>query len=260
MVALFGAGKKLWWTVTGTVSAIIVLVAMARVYRGAHWATDVTASVLWATLFLLAVEVLYTRFHERFGWHDDADGLVARDAPVGDELVDADRTTRARRAPSGRILLVLPVVTVDQMQAIDAGAPEPTDVLIDRAGGAVARAAVELLGGAYGRRVVVVAGPGNNGADGRSAAAELRRRGATCTVIELADAPRRLPDADLVIDAALGTGISRPYEAPDPGRALGARRRHPVGRARRHRRGAGRTDARRPHRDLRRPEAGAPAR
>ncbi len=115
---------------------------------------------------------------------------------------------------------MLPVVTVDQMQAIDADAPEPTQVLIDRAGGAVARAAVGLLGGAYGRRIVVVAGPGNNGADGRSAAAELRRRGATCTVIDLADAPRRLPDADLVIDAALGTGISRPYDAPDPGRAL----------------------------------------
>ncbi len=93
VVALFGAGKKLWWTVTGGVSAIIVLVAMARVYRGAHWATDVTASVLWATLFLLAVEVLYTRFHERFGWHDDADELDARGAAVGGELVDADRTS-----------------------------------------------------------------------------------------------------------------------------------------------------------------------
>ena len=38
--------------------------------------------------------------------------------------------------------------------------------------------ALRLLGGAYGRRVVVVAGKGNNGADGRVAAARLRRRGA----------------------------------------------------------------------------------
>ena len=40
-----------------------------------------------------------------------------------------------------------------------------------RAGTAVAHAALRLLGGAYGRRVVVVAGKGSNGADGRVAAA-----------------------------------------------------------------------------------------
>ena len=34
-----------------------------------------------------------------------------------------------------------------------------------------------MMGGAYGRRVVVVAGKGNNGADGRVAADRLRRRG-----------------------------------------------------------------------------------
>lgn len=115
---------------------------------------------------------------------------------------------------------MLPVVTVEEMQAIDAAAPEPTEVLVGRAGAAVARAALDMLGGAYGRRVVVVAGPGNNGADGRAAAEILRRRGARCLVFDLPDAPGRLPEADLVVDAALGTGISRPYEAPDPGGAL----------------------------------------
>ena len=65
---------------------------------------------------------------------------------------------------------VIPVVTPEEMGAIDAAAPEPVEVLIDRAGAAVARAALDLLGGAYGRRVVVVAGKGNNGADGRAAA------------------------------------------------------------------------------------------
>jgi len=115
---------------------------------------------------------------------------------------------------------VLPVVSIAEMQAIDADAPEPVDVLVDRAGAAVARAALDLLGGAYGRRVVVVAGPGNNGADGRVAAERLRRRGVRTTVLDLADAPAVLPDADLVIDAALGTGATRPYDAPDPGAAL----------------------------------------
>ncbi|MYJ36456.1 MAG: bifunctional ADP-dependent NAD(P)H-hydrate dehydratase/NAD(P)H-hydrate epimerase, partial [Acidimicrobiaceae bacterium] len=52
------------------------------------------------------------------------------------------------------------------MAEIDAAAPEPVNVLIERAGAAVARAAAEVMGGRLGRRVVVLAGPGNNGADG----------------------------------------------------------------------------------------------
>lgn len=115
---------------------------------------------------------------------------------------------------------MLPVVRIAEMQAIDADAADSVDVLVDRAGAAVARAALDLLGGAYGRRVVVLVGPGNNGADGRVAAERLRLRGVRVTVVELADAPPVLPEADLVIDAALGTGVSRPHHAPDPGVAL----------------------------------------
>jgi NAD(P)H-hydrate epimerase len=111
------------------------------------------------------------------------------------------------------------------MAEIDKAAPEPVEVLIERAGGAVARAAVELLGGTYGRRVLVVAGRGNNGADGRAAARRLERLGVRVEVIEATDAaqaagtatPRRR--ADLVIDAAYGTGFRGEYEAPDPGGA-----------------------------------------
>ena len=73
---------------------------------------------------------------------------------------------------------MIPVVTPDEMRAIDAAASEPVDVLIGRAGGAVARAARRLLGGVYGRRVVIVAGKGNNGNDGRVAGERLRRSGA----------------------------------------------------------------------------------
>ena len=105
------------------------------------------------------------------------------------------------------------------MQAVDAAAAEPVEVLVGRAGGAVARAARRLLGGSYGRRVVVVAGKGNNGADGRVAAAMLRRWGVRVHVVDAADAPASLPDADLVIDAAYGTGFHGEYRAPDPGRA-----------------------------------------
>ena len=65
-------------------------------------------------------------------------------------------------------------------------------------------------------RVVVVAGKGNNGADGRAAATQLEGRGVRCTVIDAAAAPAVLPRADLVIDAAYGTGFRGTYEAPAP--------------------------------------------
>jgi NAD(P)H-hydrate epimerase len=107
-----------------------------------------------------------------------------------------------------------PVATPEEMAAIDAAAPEPFDVLVDRAGDAVARAVVDLLDGAEGRRVVVVAGRGSNGADGRVAADRLRDLGAEVQVLDAETAPAELPEADLVIDAAYGTGLRRPYTAP----------------------------------------------
>ncbi|MGH9007865.1 MAG: bifunctional ADP-dependent NAD(P)H-hydrate dehydratase/NAD(P)H-hydrate epimerase, partial [Acidimicrobiales bacterium] len=108
------------------------------------------------------------------------------------------------------------MVTVAEMRAADAAALEsvPQSELVHRAGTAVAVAALELLGGAYGRRVVVVAGKGNNGNDGRVAADALARRGAVVEVIEATEAPGRLPACDLVIDAAYGTGFAGSYDAP----------------------------------------------
>ncbi|MEA2971924.1 MAG: ADP-dependent NAD(P)H-hydrate dehydratase / NAD(P)H-hydrate epimerase [Actinomycetota bacterium] len=113
---------------------------------------------------------------------------------------------------------MIPVVTPAEMAEIDRDAPEPVDVLVARAGWAVAAAAVDMLGGTYGRRVVVVAGKGNNGADGRCAAAVLARRGVRVQVVDAAGGPGLLPDGlDLVIDAAYGTGFRGEYQAPEPG-------------------------------------------
>jgi NAD(P)H-hydrate epimerase len=109
---------------------------------------------------------------------------------------------------------VIPIVTPDEMAAIDAAATEPVAALIERAGAAIARHAVALMGGVYGRTVVVVEGPGNNGNDGRVAARRLRARGARVIEIDATSAPARLPEADLVIDAAYGTGLKRAYAAP----------------------------------------------
>jgi hydroxyethylthiazole kinase-like uncharacterized protein yjeF len=112
---------------------------------------------------------------------------------------------------------VLPIVTPEEMRAIDAAAPDAEETLIERAGSAVAWAALRMLGGAYGRRVVVLAGHGNNGNDGRVAARRLSARGVQVRVIDATSAPASLPDCDLVIDAAFGTGFRGEWKAPDAG-------------------------------------------
>jgi len=114
---------------------------------------------------------------------------------------------------------VIPVLTPAEMAAVDAAAPEPVEELIERAGAAVAWEALRMLGGGYGRRVVVLAGKGNNGADGRAAARRLTRRGAQVEVVDALAVPARLPEADLVVDAAFGTGFRGDYDAPDAGGA-----------------------------------------
>ncbi len=108
-----------------------------------------------------------------------------------------------------------PVLTVAEMQAVDAAAQTavPLAVLVDRAAAAVAAEALAMMGGAYGRRVVVVAGKGNNGADGRVAAARLARRGARVSVTDPV-AGSGIRAADLVIDAAFGTGFHGEYHGP----------------------------------------------
>jgi NAD(P)H-hydrate epimerase len=66
--------------------------------------------------------------------------------------------------------------------------------------------------------VVVVAGKGSNGADGRVAAGVLARRGATVEVLEADEVAGggALPPCDLVIDGAYGTGFRGNYDAPSP--------------------------------------------
>jgi NAD(P)H-hydrate epimerase len=135
---------------------------------------------------------------------------------------------------------VKPLVEVATIQAADAraaAAGTPVSVLMARAGAAVARAAAELLGGTSGRRVVALAGRGNNGGDALEALARLARRGAgaealvTSELERLGEEARRtaalvraaggrvrvftpelagglLRDADVVLDGLLGTGSS----------------------------------------------------
>ncbi|MBI4497081.1 MAG: NAD(P)H-hydrate dehydratase [Chloroflexi bacterium] len=135
------------------------------------------------------------------------------------------------------------VVTVAQMRELEARAGASgisTDALMARAGLAVARSVRTLLGGAAGRRSLVLVGPGNNGGDGLVAARHLRDWGAEVRLYLLAERradanlertrARSLPEcradqdsggvaldawlgwAECVLDAVLGTGRARPLE------------------------------------------------
>jgi NAD(P)H-hydrate epimerase len=128
-----------------------------------------------------------------------------------------------------------PIITPEEAGRLDGAAGDPVGVLMERAGLAVALAAVRM-GAGYGSRVLVLAGPGNNGGDGYVAARFLRRRGVAVEVRALgypkgegsparraaaaaaaAGVPARplgMPeDADLVVDALFGAGFRG--ELPD---------------------------------------------
>ncbi|WP_416757762.1 NAD(P)H-hydrate dehydratase [Roseateles sp. So40a] len=122
-------------------------------------------------------------------------------------------------------------------------ARHPPHTLIERAGLAVARLACAVQ--PLGRCAAVFCGPGNNGGDGLIAARHLAARGWTVDVLRLGPAPNPGSDAahalnalqsfadtrsadlrwhtqsatlprhaDIVIDALLGLGTSRPPEGP----------------------------------------------
>ena len=151
-----------------------------------------------------------------------------------------------------------PVFTADEMRRLDRRAIEtlgiPGATLMESAGRGAAEAIVAFMAGRRGRgirgaRVAIVCGKGGNGGDGFVVARWLRRRGARVSVFLLApageitgDAARkllelrrsggrpepveddaalgpRLADADLIVDAILGTG-ARGAPAPLVARAI----------------------------------------
>jgi len=149
---------------------------------------------------------------------------------------------------------VIPVATAAEMRRADRLATErhgvPSLVLMENAGRAAADVVERVTGRAGGRRVVVVAGKGQNGVDGFVVARHLAGRGARVSVwlATRADeiggdaatnlaALRRgglpvseavagsgatglhgaLEGADLVVDALLGTGVRGPATEPVAG-------------------------------------------
>ena len=137
-----------------------------------------------------------------------------------------------------------PILTPAESAHLDAVSAErglTVERLMENAGRAVARRVLDLTGGAYGRRAVVVCGKGNNGGDGLVAARSLRRRGMGAVVV-LMESPamfrdeaaesleqfvreggtlrhahgldREVARADVVVDAIFGTGFRG---SPGPG-------------------------------------------
>ena len=90
-------------------------------------------------------------------------------------------------------------------------------VFIARAGRAVAHVARSMMGGTYGKRVVLVAGKGHNGDDGRVAAGWLTDWGSSVRVLDATECAGEFIDpstADLVIDAAYGIGFRGEWTPP----------------------------------------------
>ncbi|HEX2295087.1 MAG TPA: NAD(P)H-hydrate dehydratase [Actinomycetota bacterium] len=106
-----------------------------------------------------------------------------------------------------------PLLTPEEMRradeaAISSGIPEAE--LMERAGRAVARAAIDLAGGRYGRRVLVLCGKGNNGGDGLVAARVLAAEGLAVKCVRLFEDGEDPPSPnafDVVVDAIFGTGF-----------------------------------------------------
>jgi NAD(P)H-hydrate epimerase len=160
----------------------------------------------------------------------------------------------------------LKIVTTEEMRRIETDADAgglSYDLMMENAGRAVAEAIDEWIG-AEGARVLVFVGPGNNGGDGLVVARHLVEMGATANLYvwkrktkgdknwELAlarDIPvahmaddadlqtlrSLLAEADVVVDALLGTGVTRPIKGDlkrllDEARTVIDQRRQPVDR------------------------------
>lgn len=142
------------------------------------------------------------------------------------------------------------VVTAAQMQTLDRRtiqeAKVPGTTLMERAGTGVFTHLLEVWGAPKNKKVVILCGKGNNGGDGLVVARLLKKKGAKVKVVLMAplkelspDAkimyrrlsriihpslftvnPSRdtlcsfLKDADLLVDALLGTGLSSSVRAP----------------------------------------------
>ncbi len=63
VAAVHVRSRFVWWATVGLAGIVVVVVAAARVYKGAHFLTDVIASLAWAGLYLACVQGGFDRLH-----------------------------------------------------------------------------------------------------------------------------------------------------------------------------------------------------
>ena len=134
-----------------------------------------------------------------------------------------------------------PLLTPEEMRLADRTTIEagtPGEVLMERAGRALARATIRVLGRRYGGRVSVVCGKGNNAGDGYVTARVLHEMGMSVRCFDVFDEASREGDAathlrlmldsgcpaghfgplalraDVIVDAIFGTGFKGTVEGP----------------------------------------------
>ncbi|MEE3330697.1 MAG: NAD(P)H-hydrate dehydratase [Myxococcota bacterium] len=117
-----------------------------------------------------------------------------------------------------------PLVLAKQMRALDTHTIDivgtPGAVLMEAAGGAIARAALDLLEKAPGA-VVVFCGPGNNGGDGWVAARVLVAAGQRVAVIGVGSAEKRTGDARFHYERAREAGVAEVATLSELGTSAG---------------------------------------
>ncbi|HEX6518193.1 MAG TPA: NAD(P)H-hydrate dehydratase [Nocardioidaceae bacterium] len=106
--------------------------------------------------------------------------------------------------------------TVEQVRTAEAAlmAALPEGTLMQRAATGLAHAVVDLLGGGYGRRVLLLVGSGDNGGDALHAGALLARRGARVQALLLS--PEKAHRAGLVALRAAGGRVVADLDAAAP--------------------------------------------
>src|SRR6187200_3367303 len=105
--------------------------------------------------------------------------------------------------------------TVEQVRAAEESlmATLPDGALMQRAAAGLAYAVIDLLGSAYGRRVVLLVGGGDNGGDALYAGALLARRGCGVEAVLLSE--RAHVGGLAALKAAGGRVVTQPTTRPD---------------------------------------------
>src|SRR5579864_7483065 len=98
-----------------------------------------------------------------------------------------------------------PLYTSAEMRAAEEAYAGTVEELMERAGSAAARVALELFG--HAQRWTIVCGGGANGGDGRIAARELERAGREVLIVDAKASESDLGEPDAIVDALFGTGF-----------------------------------------------------